>query len=177
MDNFASFCTKTCLPSSRTKYLIKRLAKLMTLSHILDFLGHPMLTYYFWRRHKTNGGTAADIFMSWPVIVTSYLYSRWWSLLHLVYNTGTYGYFYVGYDIYIMEHLDCWKPAYIAESVFYAIIVLYKLFGKGKDDCRRAKDFPSVPALAYSRSGVSRSSSLSSASVRTPASSAAGTDW
>ena len=46
---------------------------MMGLSHILDMLGHPLLTYYFWRRHKMDGGKLSDV-LSWPVIVSTYMY-------------------------------------------------------------------------------------------------------
>ena len=98
--------------------------RMMLLSHTLDFLGHPLLTYFFWRRHKQRGGTAADIFLSWPVIVSSYFYSRLWSMTHCLYNTSQPGYFYIGHDVYVMQHLDCWVPAYVMESVFFASVVL-----------------------------------------------------
>lgn len=156
---------------------------MMALSHVLDLIGHPLLTYYFWRRHKQTGGTAADIFMSWPVIVSSYLYSRLWGMTHLLYNFGRPGIFYIGYDIYIMQHLDCWIPAYVAESVFYALVVCYKLFGGSSSDGKlvkatRPSKYDSTPKLAYSESGVSRSSSTESlALVGKGESSFLGTDW
>lgn len=155
---------------------------MMIVSHVLDLLGHPLLTYYFWRRHKNNGGTAADIFLSWPVIVFSYIYSRIWSMTHMLYNYGKPGYFYIGHDIYVMQHLDCWIPAYVAESLFYATVILFKLFGsrwykvKGGAEC----ETDVAPKLAYSESGVSRSSSMESLSmdaVDELPSKPYGTDW
>ena len=46
----------------------------MLLSNVLDLLGHPILTYWFWCRHRKQGGTLRDL-MEWPVIGTMYLYS------------------------------------------------------------------------------------------------------
>jgi hypothetical protein len=157
---------------------------MMVSSHMLDLLGHPLLTYYFWRRHKMNGGTAKDIFLSWPVLLSTYLYSRMWSATHTLYNHGRLGYFYIGGDIYIMEHMDCWIPAYVAESVFYGTLVLYKLLQRdvGKHPCVDDDDTP--PTLAHSESGVSRSSSMGSISYSSGVptkyearSNQSGTDW
>lgn len=171
--------------TSEINYESTSAKSMMALSHILDLLGHPLLTYYFWRRHKQKGGTAADIFMSWPVIVSSYLYSRLWGMTHLVYNFGRPGIFYIGYDIYIMEHLDCWIPAYVAESVFYALVVSYKVFGSILPSQTinaspvKAKSADTPPLLAYSESGVSRSSSMESfiAPSGKRESPFVGTDW
>jgi hypothetical protein len=163
---------------------------MMALSHVLDLLGHPLLTYYFWRRHKQKGGTAADIFTSWPAIISSYIYSRLWSMTHLLHNFGRPGMFYIGSDIYFMQHMDCWIPAYAAESLFYALVVAYKLFGASLlqslqtskvthvKSSRQSKD-NAPPTLLYSESGVSRSSSMESFAVagKRESSQSLGTDW
>jgi hypothetical protein len=100
----------------------------MGLSHLLDTLGHPLLTLYFYRLHCNAGGSLRDLF-SWNIVVSTYMLSRLWSLTHTLYNYGTPGggLFYVGYDVYIMEDLNSWMAAYVAEGVFYATIVLYKI--------------------------------------------------
>ena len=164
---------------------------MMALAHALDLLGHPLLTYFFWRRHKENNGTATDVFLSWPVILSSYFFSRLWAMTHLVYNYGRPGIFYIGSDIYTMEHMDCWIPAYVAESVFYALLVAYKLFGvpwfhhglKTNKAAlgtarRKVEDDYSRPKLAYSESGVSRSNSMESFALAGKQESPfLGTDW
>jgi hypothetical protein len=59
---------------------------MMALSHALDLLGHPLLTYYFWRKHSKGGGGTLKQVLSWPVIVSTYLFSRCWSMTHTYYN-------------------------------------------------------------------------------------------
>jgi hypothetical protein len=99
----------------------------MALSHLLDTLGHPILTFVFWRLHCRAGGSLKDLF-SWNVVVSTYMLSRLWSLTHTLYNFGTPGLFYFGYDVYIIDDLDSWIAAYVAEGVVYAGIVVYKIF-------------------------------------------------
>jgi hypothetical protein len=107
---------------------------IMALSHVLDLLAHPMLTYYFWRKHTSNGnvngnaagGTLKQV-LSWPVIVSTYLFSRCWSMTHTYYNFQTLEWFYVGYDVYVVNDLDSWYPAYIAETNVFLSVVLWKL--------------------------------------------------
>jgi hypothetical protein len=102
----------------------------MGASHVLDTLGHPLLTLYFYRLHSRSGGSLRDL-LSWNIVVSTYMLSRLWSLTHTLYNYGTTGWggiFYVGHDIYIMEDLNSWMAAYVAEGLFYSAIVLYKIF-------------------------------------------------
>eukprot|EP00934_Nitzschia_sp_Nitz4_P000487 Nitzschia sp. Nitz4//scaffold11_size288233//160827//161390//NITZ4_000779-RA/size288233-processed-gene-0.168-mRNA-1//1//CDS//3329534089//487//frame0 len=149
---------------------------MMLLAHSLDTLGHPLLTYYFWRRHRRRGGNLADV-VTWPVILSSYIYSRLWSLTHTTYNTGEPGLIYIGHDVYVVEHLDCWIPAYVAESTLHGLLVLYKLIASAEhlmsawSQRQESKDTTTVessnrdslkPHLMYSESGVSTSSSMAS---------------
>mmetsp|Transcript_11070 Transcript_11070/g.23448 ORF Transcript_11070/g.23448 Transcript_11070/m.23448 type:complete len:292 (+) Transcript_11070:144-1019(+) len=117
----------------------------MAVSHVLDFLGHPLLTYYYWiqyRRETTkrnNDGdeddskqasskeNGDDDILAWPVIFSAYGYSRIWSIVHNYHNYGSFGLFYFGFDVYVLDALDAWYPAYIAETLFYASLVLWKL--------------------------------------------------
>ncbi|VEU33781.1 unnamed protein product [Pseudo-nitzschia multistriata] len=134
----------------------------MAVSHVLDFLGHPCLTYYFWRKHRqlqsqssvggsnrnnnnnnkthSNGtnenlvSTASsntkgddEALFAWPVILASYGYSRVWSLFHTYHNHGACSWFYVGFDVYVLDDLDAWYVAYAMESLFYVSIVIWKL--------------------------------------------------
>jgi len=99
---------------------------MMIASHVLDAIGHPLLAYYFIRKHLQNGGTWNTL-LTWPMIGSTYLLSRVWSFVHIYYNFGTFGLFYVGYDVYHLSDLDSWIPAYVAEGVLYALIVGWKL--------------------------------------------------
>lgn len=100
---------------------------MMALSHALDTLLHPGLVYLFWRSHKASGGTWKGIF-TWDVIVATYAFSRLWSMVHTFVNDGVVGLWYCGYDVYHINDLDSWLPAYVAESLFYVGIVLYKCY-------------------------------------------------
>mmetsp|Transcript_24963 Transcript_24963/g.68840 ORF Transcript_24963/g.68840 Transcript_24963/m.68840 type:complete len:300 (+) Transcript_24963:260-1159(+) len=113
----------------------------MLLSHVLDLLGHPLLTYYFWRKNKSskratethpnqNKPDDHETIFTWPVILTAYCYSRIWSLFHTYYNYGFFAYFYVGFDVYVLDDLDSWYPAYLMETLFYASVVTWKLIAK-----------------------------------------------
>eukprot|EP00531_Pseudo-nitzschia_arenysensis_P016227 CAMPEP_0116122232 /NCGR_PEP_ID=MMETSP0329-20121206/4107_1 /TAXON_ID=697910 /ORGANISM="Pseudo-nitzschia arenysensis, Strain B593" /LENGTH=175 /DNA_ID=CAMNT_0003616071 /DNA_START=96 /DNA_END=620 /DNA_ORIENTATION=+ len=77
--------------------------------HALDFLGHPLLAYYFWKKSKRNG-------ISWPAILASYCFSRCWSLVHTYHNFGKPGLWYFGFDVYTIDSLDAWYPAYVIEG-------------------------------------------------------------
>jgi hypothetical protein len=116
---------------SRTKVLLQSWEALsvMGVSHILDTLAHPLLTLYVWRLHCRSGGSLRDLF-SWNIIVSTYALSRLWSLTHTLYNFGTpgWGLYYFGSDIYILDDLESWMSAYVAEGLFYVAIVLYKKF-------------------------------------------------
>ena len=154
--------------------------KTMIISHALDIIGHPVLVYYFWRRYVNYTTTAAatnesttsssttnfdrrrkqhvrNLFTR-PYIVSTFLWSRIWSMIHVYYNfyykdsgTGealttcfaTEGQggaglvqlqsilrhiYYVGHDIYRLEHLDLWYAAYIGEFLLYLLIIGWKVF-------------------------------------------------
>jgi hypothetical protein len=143
----------------------------MGVSHLLDILAHPVLTYYFWKRHVRRGGTMYDVITSWQVIVSAYAFSRSWSLFHTYYNFGyeNMSLWYVGHDVYIMNELDSWYPAYIAEGIVFGSATLYKLLSlsrrkNGKDVNRSSSSSSSSffetakPSLIYSESSVSTES-------------------
>lgn len=105
----------------------------MVLAHVIDMLGHPLVTYYFWKRHVRRGrvqgngdGTFEDV-ITWPVIAATYLYARSWSALHTYYNLGQVGYAYVGHHVYVLDDLSTWYPAYVSETIFLSMIILWKL--------------------------------------------------
>lgn len=96
----------------------------MLICHVLDFIGHPLLAYHFWRKSRTESNNAL---LEWPVMIASYCFSRTWSIVHNYHNYGKFGLFYFGFDVYIIDDLNVWYPAYIIESLFFASLVLYKL--------------------------------------------------
>ena len=107
----------------------------MAICHLLDFLGHPILACYFWAKiqkdekhcSQNNKKTSNRLTIEWPVILSSYCFSRCWSLVHTHHNFGKAGLFYFGFDVYVIDDLDAWYPAYIVESLFYGTLVVWKL--------------------------------------------------
>ena len=116
----------------------------MFLSHFFDLLGHPVLTYHHYRKRRrhheesvaaTAAATAAGQggqpppppFFGWSAILAGYGYSRIWSAVHGYHNFGTIPWYYIGYDVYVLNSLDMWYPAYIAETLWYGSIVIRKL--------------------------------------------------
>eukprot|EP00980_Cylindrotheca_fusiformis_P029262 scaffold22779_cov137-Cylindrotheca_fusiformis.AAC.4 len=147
--------------------------RIMALSHILDCLGHPILTYYFWCQYKKQscGGTgiantaSSSTLLTWDVVAATWCFSRVWSLTHSYHNFGSPLMYYMGYDVYVIDEgtLDLWYPAYITESLIYTSIVLWKLRGMlsqpGKEVSKDDEDvYNQKPSLRYSESSVSRSS-------------------
>lgn len=96
----------------------------MLICHVLDFIGHPLLAYYFWKKSRKESNTAL---LAWPVLIVTYCFSRTWSIVHNYHNYGKFGLFYFGFDVYVIDDLDAWYPAYIMESMFFASLVLWKL--------------------------------------------------
>jgi hypothetical protein len=147
-------------PTQELDFESKEALIALLMAHVLDFLAHPLLTYYFWRKYATRGGTLQKVF-TWPVIVMAYLYSRLWSLTHTKYNTGEFGLWYFGYDVYVMDSLDSWYPAYITESCVYACVVAWKLYDRGTSSVQHpsSRQQPNInettPKLAFSESSVS----------------------
>lgn len=133
---------------------------MIVLSHILDTLGHPLLTWYFWRRHKHQFGGNFDNLVTWKVILATWLFSRSWSLTHSYYNSGTFRMFYMGYDVYRIDSLDLWYPAYIVESILYLSIILWKFsrkyHSKGKTIESNDSNHTTKPTLQWSDSSLSQ---------------------
>jgi hypothetical protein len=132
----------------------------MLLSHVLDVLAHILLTYYFWRKHRQHGGTFRGL-CTWPAILLSYLFSRCWGMTQVYYNTGKLGLFYIGHNVYVMDSLDIWYAAYIAETVFYLSVILWKIFAEesrsASTTAKLTKDDECLnkPNLIFSESSVS----------------------
>ena len=129
----------------------------MGLSHILDLLAHPLLTYYFWyrhmKRHQNENKEKIGLYkkairqiLTVDVIVAAYMYSRVWSLTHTKYNTGRFGLWYMGFDVYVMDTLDSWYPAYIVEGIVYSSVALWKVYdviiiNNNDDNTKQEEDF------------------------------------
>jgi hypothetical protein len=58
--------------------------------------------------------------------MSTYITSRLWSVVHVYHNTGEFGLFYFGHDVYHVPDLGAWLPAYVAEGLFYLSLVVYK---------------------------------------------------
>jgi hypothetical protein len=100
----------------------------LVLSHVIDILAHPFLTYVMWKIHRSRGGSIRSL-LSWDVIVSTYALSRVYSITHQLYNRGTVtGLFYYGYDVYKIDNLDAYTAAYAGEVVFYLGLLCYKLY-------------------------------------------------
>eukprot|EP00581_Thalassiosira_minuscula_P014255 CAMPEP_0183723358 /NCGR_PEP_ID=MMETSP0737-20130205/14950_1 /TAXON_ID=385413 /ORGANISM="Thalassiosira miniscula, Strain CCMP1093" /LENGTH=347 /DNA_ID=CAMNT_0025953619 /DNA_START=104 /DNA_END=1147 /DNA_ORIENTATION=+ len=115
------------------------------LSHVLDTMGHPGLAYLFWKIHKTNHQstshgaslkTVLNDILSWEVIVFGWHFSRSWSLLHSYYNTGQPSFWYYGHDVYLLNNLDSYLIAYIAEGACFGVAILLRLWW----DCNRCSE-------------------------------------
>lgn len=106
------------------------------LSHVLDTLGHPVLTYYYWSRCATYQEVLGD----WNTIIPTLLLSRFWSWWHCYQNFGDVTkLWYFGYDVYVVTDLDGWLPAYLAEGTFYAAVVAHKLLSSSSSITKRAE--------------------------------------
>lgn len=106
----------------------------MVLSIVLDALAHPGLAYFFWRQHvrerrRRSAAAGGDLrsVLAWPVLLSHFAVSRVWSLVHTYHNFGALGLYYFGYDVYHLNDLDCWIPAYTAEGLLHLGIVLWKV--------------------------------------------------
>ena len=98
------------------------------LAHVLDLLGHPILTYYYWSRCWKLGHSLETI-TTWSICVSAYLFSRLWSLTHCRHNFGIFEFFYFGYDVYALppDSVHLFIPSYLAEFSFFLALALYKL--------------------------------------------------
>mmetsp|Transcript_24325 Transcript_24325/g.57252 ORF Transcript_24325/g.57252 Transcript_24325/m.57252 type:complete len:259 (-) Transcript_24325:31-807(-) len=104
----------------------------MALSHFFDLLGHVVLTRYHYR--KRRGGKATGKPFGWSAILAGYMYSRIWSAVHQYYNFGSIAWYYLGFEVYVINSVDMWYPAYIAETIWYGSVVIWKLTRKNKTD-------------------------------------------
>lgn len=98
-------------------------------SHVLDTALHPGVVYALWRAHgrsrpssRRTGAGVRDV-ITWPTVACAYAMSRLWSVVQTGYNGGGVGMFYFGYDVYHIHDLDSWLPAYLAEGLFFSVLV------------------------------------------------------
>jgi hypothetical protein len=132
----------------------------MALSHLGDTIAHPLPVLLLWRMHCRAGGSLRDS-LTWPVIGSTYLLSRVWSLTHTYYNFGELGLFYFGYDVYNIQDLDGWMSAYVAEGALYASAVMYKLWAVERTTTSKILHVESFkPSLVTSESRISMDSSM-----------------
>lgn len=150
----------------------------MGLSHVLDTIGHPLVTYLFWYLHCRHSKNSSNIknntrtisnnvssVLTWPVLVATFLTSRLWSLTHTYHNQGSAALYYYGHDVYVIDTLDSWFPAYATEGAMYVCMVLWKLCFEQTKETGMTKEVgaavmdESKPILIASISGVSSVSS------------------
>lgn len=98
----------------------------MLFSNVIDLILHPGITFCMWKWHCASGGNIHSL-LTWDVVISSYCLSRFWSIVHVYYNMGSFGMFYFGYDVYNIDNLDSWLPAYLMEGAFYATILCWKI--------------------------------------------------
>lgn len=59
----------------------------IALTHMIDILAHPLITYAIWKMHTSRGGTLRSL-VTWDIIVATYAFSRLYSMVHLWHNEG-----------------------------------------------------------------------------------------
>jgi len=94
-------------------------------SHVLDCLAHPGITYALWRAHRRDyklRRTVRDV-ITVQTVVSAWMLSRFWSVVHLLYNGHEFGVFYAGYDVYHIHDLESWPAAYVGEAIVFCVYV------------------------------------------------------
>lgn len=121
---------------------------LRAIVHLFDLIAHPLLTLWCWRKLESRQFAVSSI-------VASYACSRVWSLLHSSYNQGYFSFHYVGHDIYTVNDLRLWYPAYIAEYLWHGLL-LFEGYRRHSHSSKKAPaDQDSKPLLlALSESGL-----------------------
>jgi hypothetical protein len=122
--------------------------------HFFDLLAHPLLTIWCWRKMGSRP-------LALSSIVASYGCSRAWSLLHSFYNQQSFSFHYVGHDVYNVNDLRLWYPAYIAEYVWHGLLLLEVCRRQSRTAKKMSIDQDSrPPLLSQSESGLSVESFL-----------------
>jgi len=99
---------------------------LMAFSHVLDTFLHPGVTYLLWRAHCRSGGSLQSI-ITWPLLISTFLMSRFWSIFHIYYNYRRLGLYYIGDDVYKLNNQDAYIYAYTAEGIFFLMLACSKI--------------------------------------------------
>lgn len=118
--------------------------------HFFDLVAHPLLTMWCWRKLESRQFALSSI-------VASYGCSRLWSLLHSSYNQGSFSFHYVGHDIYNVNDLRLWYPAYIAEYLWHGFL-LFEVYNRSTQSSGKASSADQdsrPPVLIQSESGLS----------------------
>ena len=146
--HWAWWSSFTTTPTTTTESLGTLIGSdvIKVLSHGLDLVGHPLLTYYYWRYCWRRGHDWHSI-TTWSVCVATYALSRIWSWAHCRHNyhdpseepgqdmqNGAlewwqHDWFYFGYHVYVIppDSLHLWLPAYVTEGLLYLTVLLYKI--------------------------------------------------
>lgn len=97
-------------------------------SHVIDFLGHPYLTFVAWKMHTASGGSMRNL-VTWDVFWLTMFLSRVYSITHIYYNEGKVtGLFYYGFDVYNIDSLATYTAAYMAEGLCFAALAAWKVY-------------------------------------------------
>lgn len=123
---------------------------LRVLVHLFDLIAHPLLTLWCWRKLGSREFAVSSI-------VASYGCSRVWSLLHSFYNQGYFSFHYVGHDIYNVNDLRLWYPAYIAEYIWHGFLLseVYRRHSHSSKKVYSTYQDSKPPLLTQSESGLS----------------------
>jgi hypothetical protein len=75
--------------------------------------------------------------LTWPVIVAAWHFSRMWSMVHSYYNNddddgddagNNIAFWYFGHDVYILNNLDAYLIAYVAEGICFVAAIALRLY-------------------------------------------------
>lgn len=98
----------------------------MVISHVLDFFFHPGIVYFLLKGHYSSGKRFEHIIQG-NTMIAVFCVSRLWSMVHTYHNEKVMRGWYFGYDVYHINDLDSWLPAYIAEAIFLSILLICKM--------------------------------------------------
>lgn len=125
----------------------------LALTHLIDLLAHPIMTYIIWKMHKSRGGTFRSL-CSMDILVANYIWCRVYSCTHWYYNDGVLGFFYNGWDVYNIDNAESYTIAYIGEGLFYLFMVGCYFYFKSGESLQsgttrdESEDVPSSKQLA-----------------------------
>ena len=97
-------------------------------SHIVDLVAHPYLTYVAWKLHTSRGGSLRNL-VTWDVLASAYALRVLYATSHQYYNWGYVASpFYYGFEVYHIDNLDAYTAAYIGEGVWFAGLIVWKAY-------------------------------------------------